>query len=228
MTVQVALKSFLLICLLVPFAVGGGNYLAAQSKPNRSPREALLIAMRAQLNARSYRMREVQFSTGEGAGFSTITMWKYLAPDKYHAAVETPGAGVKGELILLGGVGFAKAVDGQWQRKQFEPGRIELEVARLRNSQLIDDLTKAREADVKLAGQVELDGSTMLIYQYSYAGPREEVTRYPAEVWVGVRDGLPHRIEVGWGANQKGLQFSFKTTTSYFDYNADVTIEAPM
>lgn len=229
MTVQVALKSFLLICLLVSFAVGGGNYRSAQTKPNPSPREALLAAMRAQLNAKSYRMREVQSSTGDGVGFSTITRWNYLAPDKYHATVETASGGSgKDEIILLGGVGYAKTQDGQWQNKQFGPERIELEYARLRNAVLIDHLTRARDADVRLAGQVELDGSTMLIYQYSYAGPPEQVTRHPAEVWVGVRDGLPHRIEVGWGTTQKGLKFSFKTTTSYFDYNADVIIEAPM
>lgn len=227
MKVRVEIKSFLLMCLVASLAIGGVSYPSAQSKPN-APREALLTAMRAQLNAKSYRAKEVQTGTGEDVGIGYITMGNYVAPDKYHASVERSlGSSGRSEVILLGGVAYSKKAGGEWQEKQVEPQRMELEFARLRHAGLIDNLSGARNVDVKLAGQEELDGSMMLIYQYSFSPP-ETVMKLHNRVWVGVGDGLPHKIEVKWGTTQKGLKFAFKTTTTFFDYNADIVIRAPM
>jgi hypothetical protein len=85
-----------------------------------------------------------------------------------------------------------------------------------------------KDADVKLVGQEELDGSPVVIYQYSYAGPQGTGTRIQTRVWVGVGNGLPTKIEVESWTSQKGLQFTLRTTTTYFDYDADIVIEAPL
>jgi hypothetical protein len=114
------------------------------------------------------------------------------------------------------------------ERKQIDRQRIDLEFGRLRQETLIDKLTRAKDAEVRLVGQEDLDGSTMFIYQYSYEGLQGTGTWTQTRVWVGVGNELPKKIEVESRTSQKGLQFTFKTTTTYFDYDADIVIEAPM
>src|ERR1043166_7552895 len=119
--------SLFVICVFASVAVSGGSYLSTQSTP-KAYREALLTAMNSKLHAKSYRLKEIQSGAGEGVAVSTVTMGDYVAPDKYHATVETSsGNSVKSEVILLAGMAFARTAGGTWRRKQIDRQRIDLE-----------------------------------------------------------------------------------------------------
>jgi hypothetical protein len=107
--------SLFVICVFASVAVSGGSYLSTQSTP-KAYREALLTAMNSKLHAKSYRLKEIQSGAGEGVAVSTVTMGDYVAPDKYHATVETSsGNSVKSEVILLAGMAFARTAGGTWR-----------------------------------------------------------------------------------------------------------------
>lgn len=219
------------LVLLGLIVFGSADHLLAQAKPSMSsPRLALLAAMQAKSNAKSYRLKEVQSGGDKSSGFTTVTTTEFVAPDKSHNRAETQfnGTSSVGETILIGETAYLKMPGQEWQKKQIAPGRGKTEFARLRHELLIESLTRAKDIDVKLIGKEELNGSTMSIYQYSFVASPEVPIRIQAKIWVGEQEGLPYQIETGARVNHKGLKFNFKTTTTYSDYNSDIKIEAPL
>lgn len=232
MGLKITSKIFRLLFCLTFVAVTCNGDLIAQSKPGPNPREALLTALKAQNNAKSYRLKEVNVSYGSGVGgrveLGFITNADYVAPDKYHAIIETAKGGDKGEAILFEGAGYGKPPGGIWQKKQVDSQRMDREFAMRRHEGLIERLAKAKNAEVRLAGQEVFVGSKMSVFVYSYSDAGEIGVRMQTKVWVGVADGLPYKTEVVTRMRLDKLVFILTITTTFFDYNANLVIEPPV
>lgn len=127
---------------------------------------------------------------------------------------------------MLGTEGFMRPVGGAWRKTQIDPRSFE--VSRTRDQLLIENLSKAKDEDVKLLGQEDLDGSPSLVYQYGFSGAPGLPVLSQTKVWVGASDGMPHRVEMNAGASHEGTQLGIKQVTTYSDYNSDFRVEAPM
>jgi hypothetical protein len=203
----------------------GATPLAAQSDLAVKPREALLSAMRARLNAMSYRAKVVQSST---IGI-TIMEVDYVAPDRYRGVGEATldgRASGKLEAILVGKDGYSRPAGGEWKKEATNPKMMEL-FAR-RDEMLIQNLARASDDAVILVGREELDGLPMFVFQHSFGGAPGLPAHSRTKTWVGVNDGLPHKMEMESSITYDGKLFTVKTTTTYHDYNADIKIEPPM
>jgi hypothetical protein len=81
-------------------------------------------------------------------------------------------------------------------------------------------------SNVSLVGPEVVDGTPTLVYQYDVAAPTApagaKTGPMHAKVWVGVADRLPRKLEVSGGPS------GATTTITYYDYNAPITIEAPI
>jgi hypothetical protein len=188
--------------------VAGCSSHSAQLSPDANPRKALLSAIMAKNNARSFRAKSIEMSPGLD---STIE-GEYVAPDKYHVvsrakvADQTSGSM---ETIMLGDDFYQKSTDGEW-KKLLNAGRITLTI--LLDENVVDMLHNARDDEVKLVGTDDLDGSRMFVYQM-----------LSFKAWIGAADGLPHRTEaeVSIGAA------TCREITTFYDYNADIRIQPP-
>src|ERR1044072_3591692 len=161
-------RVLVLICVALRSTAYDSIAAASNPFPDPSPRETLLKAMTAKLNAKSYRMKFVHFSA---QGISGVIEVEYLAPDSFHVIAESSPKGSnsgKQEMITLGKEGYRKLADGTWQKTEIDPQSLDL--FRFRDQMLIESLTKARDEDVELVGQEELNGSMMLVFQHSFSG----------------------------------------------------------
>jgi hypothetical protein len=148
---------------------------------------------------------------------------EFVSPDRYHMTRESelPGrAAVKQETIIVGGEAWIKMGDAPWQRF---PGNLGETIAQLRNTKVVEELSKAM--DVKLIGPETLDGSPTTVYQYNIGEAGSSVT---SKVWVGDTDHLPHKQESNADMNLGGRQVQTKTVVAYSDYGANIKIERPM
>jgi hypothetical protein len=218
-------KVIVLICSSLFASACDSKADSSQVEPEAKPREVLLQALTAKLNAKSYRLRVVQVGAAE---MNSVIEADYVAPDSYHAVIEMSiGArkSVKQELIMVGKDAFSKSADGKWQRAQLDAQRLGL--TRWRDQMLIENLTKAQDTDVELVGREELNGVSALVVQHSFTGTAAIPAHNRTKTWIGVKDGFPYKIESHAGTTDNGKAVSVKTTTTYSDYNAHIKIILP-
>lgn len=203
--------------------------LLAQQPPGESHRSFLLTAMKAKLAAKSFRVKEVISGNGPGVALVMTIKGAYIAPDRYHGVIESDLLGEKGtgEALIFGDATYVKNSGGKWQKKQADTGRVKLELAKLRHEGLVENLSKAKDTDVSFSGREVVDGIATLVYQFSFNVQQEVLLTYRNKVWVRTEDGFPHKIELETLNTHKGLRIGFKTTTTYYDYNADIKIDTP-
>ena len=77
----------------------------------------------------------------------------------------------------------------------------------------------------------------MIVYRQTFEGTSDEeaehaynVYKYKgvAQIWVGVNDGLPHKIEKETETEYRQAEtIKARETTTYYDYNTDISIEPP-
>ena len=220
------LKASLLYCCILLLSVGcSGSKSSAGSAISAGvdPRGQLIKAMRAMLAATSYRSR--MLSSGSG-GTSSSTVLEFVAPDRFHMSreTETPGRGAKKqETIIIGNDTWMKMDGAPWQRFPANLGDV---IKQLRNPKVIEELTQATE--VKFIGPDVLDGSPTMVYQYTLSDSEGNGFRTTAKTWVGVADGLPRKTEGETDMNITGKTTHIKSTTTYFDYGADIKLEPPV
>jgi hypothetical protein len=198
-------------------SAGGGGGARVISE-NDKPLDVMTKAMRAQLDAKSYRAH-VTSSLSDGS--SNAMVIEYVAPDRYRMVndAQTGGKNFKQEFIIVGGATYIKAPNGGWVKSPVDASGI---VKAFRDPKMLDELTKT--ADVKFVGPDTLDGAPMLVYQYTQNNPMGMKLKSTAKTWLSVADGLPRKTESEGEFNGQKT----KTLVRITDYNADIKIESPV
>lgn len=200
-------------------STGGGSGATAISASDQ-PLDVMTKAMRAQLDAKSFRAR-VTSSAANGPANKMVI--EYVAPDRYRMVSEGQSGGenkVPGqEFIIVGKTTYIKGPNGQWAKAPFDMGEM---VKAFRDPKVLDELAKT--ADVKYVGAETLDGVPMLIYEYTQNNPMGLNLKSQAKTWLSVADGLPRKTET------EGVFNGVKTKTlmTLSDYNSDIKIESPL
>jgi hypothetical protein len=203
----------------LPGSGGGAGSAPAAISANDKPLDAMTRAMRAQLDAKSYRASVT--NTFDGGAPHRMLM-EYVAPDSYRMI--TMGHGGAGadqstESVIAKGALYMKTADGRWAKSPIDATEM---IKAFRDPKMLDELTKT--ADVKFVGPDTLDGAPMLVYQYTQTNPMGMNLKSTAKTWLSVADGLPRKTETESVFNGK------KSTTLVImsDYNADIKIESPV
>jgi hypothetical protein len=208
---------------------GGATTATAPANPSNpvaastNPRAELTRAMRAQLDARSYRARMV--SSSSNSTESTLAL-EFVAPDRFHMTRQSklPGKGDSTqEIIVVGNDTFMKMGEGAWRKMPMNMGEL---ITQFRDPKVLEQLTK--DADIKFLGPDLLDGSPTLVYQYTLTGELGKDIKNTAKTWIGATDSLPRKTESEGDFNFAGTSVHTKTTVTYSDFNADIKIEPPM
>ncbi|HJQ69367.1 MAG TPA: hypothetical protein VKA70_10355 [Blastocatellia bacterium] len=183
---------------------------AEPAKPlnsNLSPADAVTQAMRAQLAAKSYRVR----INSPGSGVPGEILVEYVAPDRIH--MTNPLS----EMIAVGSQTYSRQGQGPWLKAPFDAGEM---AKNFRDPKLVDQLTIIH--DVKYLGQDTLDGAPMLVYEYMPKDPKQAARGGKTKVWISAVDSLPRKVETQGATNLS------VTTILYSDYNSDIKIELPV
>jgi hypothetical protein len=197
-------------------SAGGG---AAAISATDNPHDVMMKAVRAQLDARSFRTH-VTTSLGDGPANNMVI--EYVAPDRYRMVSEpqTGGAaGGKREFVIVGDAAYIKGPNGQWVKSPIGVADI---VKQFRDPKVIEDMAKA--TDVKLVGPETLDGTPTLVYQYTQNSVMGMNMTSSVKTWLAVSDGLPRKTEAEGEYGGKKT----KTLATMSDYNTDIKIEAPI
>lgn len=199
-------------------SAGGGGGGARVISENDKPLDVMTRAMRAQLDAKSYRAR-VTSSIGDGT--SNAMVIEYVAPDRYRMVNDSQSGGknFKQEFIIVGGATFIKVPNSGWVKSPVDASGI---VKAFRDPKMLDELAKT--ADVKFVGPDTLDGAPMLVYQYTQNDPMGMKLKSTSKTWLAVSDGLPRKTESEGEFNGQKT----KTLVTISDYNADIKIESPI
>ncbi|HEY0083434.1 MAG TPA: hypothetical protein VGB61_11625 [Pyrinomonadaceae bacterium] len=198
---------------------GGGGSAPAAISENDKPLDAMTRAMRAQLDAKSYR---ANVTTTFDGGPPNRMLIEYVAPDSYRMI--TMGHGGAGadesmESVIVKGAMYMKTPGGAWAKSPIDASEM---IKAFRDPKMLDELTKT--ADVKFVGPDTLDGAPMLVYQYTQTNPMGMNLKSTAKTWLSVADGLPRKTETEGEFNGK----KSKTLITMTDYNADIKIESPV
>ncbi|HLL13685.1 MAG TPA: hypothetical protein VK388_01280 [Pyrinomonadaceae bacterium] len=198
---------------------GGGSTTAAISE-NEKPLDVMTRAMRAQLDAKSYRAH-VTSTLADAAPNKMII--EYAAPDRYRMIREGQAGGgeenARMEFVVVANAMYIKKPDGGWTRAPINPGEM---IKSFRDPKMLDELVKT--ADVKFVGADTLDGAPMLVYQYTQNNPMGMNLKSTSKTWLSVADGLPRKTETEGVLEGK----TTKTLITISDYNADIKIESPV
>jgi len=150
-------------------------------------------------NLKSYRVKMIMEQEG---GQAMETLVEYVLPDKYHMVSDF------GEMIIIGDDLYMKAGD-TWTKMPGGGGGTEMAEVGVTEDQILE---------ARLEGSEDVDGVPCQKYVYTAKvgdNPSIEIT-----CWIGVKDGLPHKIVTK-------LESGMAMTQIPYDFNADITIEAP-
>lgn len=197
---------------------GGKAGSAAVISSSDDPLNVMTRAMRAQLDAKSYRAN-MDSSTSNGTTSKLIV--EYAAPDRYRLVTDTQSGGKSfgREIIIIGKDTYMKASGGQWMKSPVDMGSM---ISSFRDPKVLDELTKG--AEIKFVGPDMLDGKPMLVYTYTLNNPAGVNLKSVAKSWIAVSDGLPRKTETD--GEFGGIKS--KTIATMSDYNGDIKIEPPI
>lgn len=204
-----------------PSGSGGNNATptaAAAISASDKPLDAMTKAIRAQLDAKSYRAN-VTSTVSDGTTNSMVI--EYVAPDRYRMTSEAKPGGGKSftmEYVIVGGATYIKTPDGVWGKSPIDAGDM---IKAFRDPKMLDELAKT--ADVKYVGAETLDGEPVLVYQYTQNNPMGVNLKSTSKTWLAVADGLPRKTESEGEFNGQKT----KTLVTISGYNSDIKIEAP-
>jgi hypothetical protein len=136
--------------------------------------------------------------------------------------MDRPGRGaVTSERIIIGKESYVRMGDAPWQKDPMGMGDL---LSQFRDPKLIDAI--AEKAEVKYLGTEALNGAPMLVYQYTIKdllGPGKDGE---SKIWIGATDSLLES-ESDVDPLNTGKMIHSKVTGTFYDYNADIRIEAP-
>ncbi|MDT7688594.1 MAG: hypothetical protein QOE46_1353 [Acidobacteriota bacterium] len=190
---------------------------AAVVSANDDPLNVMTRAMRAQLDAKSYRTH-MDSSTSNGTTSKLLV--EYVAPDRYRMVTDSQADGKNfgREIIIIGKDTYMKTAGGQWMKSPVDMGSM---INSFRDPKVLDELTKG--AEIKFVGPDLLDGMPMLVYTYTLNNPAGSNLKSVSKTWVAVSDGLPRKTETE--GEFGGIKS--KTVATISDYNGDIKIEPP-
>ncbi|MDQ1612449.1 MAG: LppX LprAFG lipoprotein [Pyrinomonadaceae bacterium] len=199
---------------------GGSNSSAAVISADDKPLDVMTKAMRAQLDAKSYR---AHVTTSTADGMTNKMVIEYAAPDSYRMTGEGAGGGAgkgfKMEYVIVGGATYIKTPNAGWVKSPLDARAM---INAFRDPKMLDELAKT--ADVKLVGPDTLDGAPMLVYEYTQNNPMGVKMKSTSKTWLSVADGLPRKTESEGEFNGTKT----KTLVTMSDYNSDIKIESPV
>ncbi len=112
------------------------------------------------------------------------------------------------QMVMIGDVLYMDRGDGQWTKLPLQPG--------MRAEMMQDTIPDASAlAGCREVGTEALDGADMTVYEY-VPPPLADENPGPQKVWIGVADGLPHRMT----SEQDGQKLEM--TMTYEDVKAPV------
>jgi hypothetical protein len=176
---------------------------------SRNPLDSMSNAMRAQLNAKSFRARMESSFAGE----NSTRVVEFVAPDRFHMTSDID------EIIIVGPSTYRRTKNGQWQKFPLDAGSM---VSTFRDPKMIDELAKSTE--MKFLGSEVLDGTPTFVYQYTMTNAYGSGMTTQSKTWIGAADSLPRKSEVEAEINKE----KSKTTITYYDYNTNIQIEPPI
>ncbi|MCA1594119.1 MAG: hypothetical protein LC754_16000 [Acidobacteria bacterium] len=197
---------------------GAAGNSAAVISADDKPLDVMTRAMRAQLDAKSYRAH-ITSSTDNGTNSTMVV--EYVAPDRYRMTREGQAGGkaYNMEYVITGDGMFLKAPNGQWVKSPIDASEM---IKAFRDPKMLEELAKT--GDVKFIGADVLDGMPMLVYQYTQTNPLGMKMKSTAKTWLAVTDGLPRKTETD--GEFEGMKT--KTLVTISDYNSDIRIESPI
>lgn len=173
---------------------------------NGVPEEILQKVFDRSQELESYRM-DVTVTQDEKV---TSTMnYEIVKPDKIHAVIDSDGTVI--EEIIIGSKTYMKMGD-TWTE-------FPLDVSSLMEQGF--DLYRDNIKNAKLVGPDTIDGTPMMVFEYTY---ELNGTEYTSKMWVGLLDGYIHRTEGDSEVDGK----PYHTVTRMYDFNQPITIEAPI
>jgi hypothetical protein len=191
-------------------AGGGVAVISADDKPH----DVMMKAVRAQLDARSYR---AHVTTSMGGGPDNKMVIEYVAPDRYRMVSEAQGG--RQEFVIVGGAAYIKGPNGQWVKSPVGVADI---IKQFRDPKVLEDMAKT--TDIKLVGPDMVDGTPTLVYEYTQNNVMGMNMKSTARTWLAVSDGMPRKTEAEGEYDGKKT----KTLVTMSDYNSDIKIEAPI
>jgi hypothetical protein len=181
------------------------------------PLDVMTKAMRAQLDAKSYRANIKNTSSN---GSTNTLVVEYATPDRYHMVTHTQAGGrdTTLEYIIVGKDTFAKMNGGAWTRFPLDMSKM---ISAFRDPKIIEQMAKT--SDVKFVGTDTVDGAPMLVYEYTMDNAAGMNVKSHAKTWVAVSDGLPRKSE----SEGEFSGVKTKTEMTVSGYNSDIKIEPP-
>ena len=149
-------------------------------------------------NLKSYRVKMIM---EQQEGQTMETLIEYVLPDRFHMVSDLA------EMIIIGDDMYMKAGD-TWTKVPGGGAGTEMTEVGVTEDQILE---------ARLEGAEDVDGVPCQKYVYTAKvgdNPAIETT-----CWIGVKDGLPHKVITE-------MESSTMTQLPY-DFNADITIEAP-
>jgi hypothetical protein len=138
-----------------------------------------------------------------------------VMPDRFHMASDQM------EIIVAGSTAYLKLPTGKWQKVA---GGTDMSFANIKKMQ--EEFKNSQQ--VKEIGSDTLDGVPTSVYEFTTKLPKGDKAppgmpdSYQAKIWVSNADALPRKLE------GVAPDTGYTTTVIYYDYNADITIEAPV
>jgi outer membrane lipoprotein-sorting protein len=148
-------------------------------------------------NLKSYRSKIAMEKDGQ----TTETLYEYILPDRFHLVSGSA------EMIVIGQDMYMKAGD-TWTKMPGGGAGAKLPEVGVKEEDILE---------TRLEGGENVDG--VPCQKYFYATKATDKT-FEVTVWIGVEDGLPHKIVT---KPEPGTT----VTQTFYDFNADITIEAP-
>lgn len=187
------------------------------------PRLVVKTAFDRICEARSYRAKIVETV---GGGKPAVTNFEFTGPDRTRT-VRTNADGSQGEVIIIGQRTFSRD-KGKWSEIPFRHSS-EREDFHLQCTLQSGPphLPGVVDEETKLVGREVLSGVQVMTYRtqmdFDAAGGGTDSFVYTAS--IGVSDGRLYRTEVN---TSKDPSLNVSSTTTYSDYDANITIEPPL
>ncbi len=190
--------------------------------------DAIFRAIQARGAATSYREK---LTTPEDAP-GTSEVIEVINPDRSHE-VATEAGNITRELIGIGADIYSKNGQEAWVKLPSRSADAQAKIDSLKLEYGSIEAFRKRISDAHDAGTEELGGTATKTYQY--VEKQTSVTRSMTvtistvnKLWVGAEDGLPRKSSIDSTTEYSGRSMNTKVSIFFYDYNADIKIEAPI